>query len=219
MTEQHKEIETIKSRTYSLNLSDADVKRIAKTAGSYGLTVSELLENFIGDLVAGTYSNGSDERMYAGQWAERCWFALDPEKSLIHYFCTEYEYDFSELMDILERIADIQSDIEITEKNIAEPKEEEWKNVVYHKYNDDRTSYECIPCYNSVEDYIASEQQDLLDYKEALEEAQQELKDLQNSFDTYMNGKLYTWEDEVQKASAWYTSNISDKLSSAEDSE
>ncbi len=219
MTEQQKEIETIKSRTYSLNLSDADVKRIAKTAGSYGLTVSELLENFIGDLVAGTYSNGSDERMYAEQWAERCWFALDPEKNLIHYFCTAYEYDFSDLMDILERIDDIQSDIEITEKNIAEPKEEEWKDVVYHKYNDDRTSYECIPCYNSVEEYIASEQQDLIDYKEALEEAQQELKDLQNSFDTYMNGKSYVWKEEIQKASAWYTSNISDKLSPAEASE
>lgn len=81
MTEQRKEIETIKPRTYSLNLSDADVERIAKSAGSYGLTVSELLENFIGDLVAGTYSNGSDERMYAEQWAERCWFALDPEKA------------------------------------------------------------------------------------------------------------------------------------------
>lgn len=219
MIEQQKEIETIKSRTYNLNLSDADVKRIAKTAGSYGLTVSELLENFIGDLVAGTYSNGSDERMYAEQWAERCWFALDPEKNLIHYFCTSYEYDFSDLMDILERIDDIQSDIKITEKNIAEPKEEDWKDVVYRKYNDDRTSYECIPCYNSVEDYIASEQQDLIDYKEALAETQQELNNLQNSFDTYMNGKSYVWKEEIQKASAWYTSNISDKLSPAEASE
>lgn len=183
------------------------------------MTVSELLENFIGDLVAGTYSNGSDERMYAEQWAERCWFALDPEKNLIHYFCTSYEYDFSDLMDILERIDDIQSDIKITEKNIAEPKEEDWKDVVYRKYNDDRTSYECIPCYNSVEDYIASEQQDLIDYKEALAETQQELNNLQNSFDTYMNGKSYVWKEEIQKASAWYTSNISDKLSPAEASE
>lgn len=212
MTEQQKEIETIKPRTYSLNLSDADVERIAKAAGSYGLTVSELLENFIGDLVAGTYSNGSDERMYAEQWAERCWFALDPEKSLIHYFCTAYEYDFSDLMDILERIDDIKSDIEITKKNIAEPKEEEWKDIVYHKYNDDRTSYECVPCYNSVEEYIASEKQDLIDYRETLEEAQQELKDFQSSFDNYMNGKAYVWEEEVQKATAWYKDNISSLL-------
>ena len=28
-------------------------------------------ENFVGDLVGGTYSNGSDERDYADQWFER----------------------------------------------------------------------------------------------------------------------------------------------------
>ena len=28
-------------------------------------------------------------------------------------------------------------------QNIAEPSDE-WKDIVYHKYNDDRTSYECV---------------------------------------------------------------------------
>lgn len=37
MTEQQKEIETIKLRTYTFNLSDADVERIAKKAGAYGI--------------------------------------------------------------------------------------------------------------------------------------------------------------------------------------
>lgn len=214
MTEQQKEIETIKPRAYSLNLSDADVKRIAKAAGAYGLTVSELLENFIGDLVAGTYSNGSDERMYAEQWAERCWFSLDPEKNLVQYLCTEaWEYDFSDLMDILERIDDIKSDIEITEKHIAEP-DDKWQDLVYHKYNDDRTSYESIPCYNSVEEYVASEKQDLVNYQEALEESLEELKNYRNSFDTYMDGKEYVWEEEIKQAATWYKENISDKLDS-----
>ena len=62
---QREEIETIKPRTITVNLSDADVKRLAEKSGEGGLTISELLENFIGDLVDGTYSNGSDERMYA----------------------------------------------------------------------------------------------------------------------------------------------------------
>ena len=64
MTEQEKEIQTIKERTITLKLSDADVERISNKAERHGLTVSELLENFIGDLVGGTYSNGSDERDY-----------------------------------------------------------------------------------------------------------------------------------------------------------
>lgn len=65
--QQQEEIETIRSRTIEVKLSDADVKRISEKAAAHGLTVGELIENFIGDLVCGTYSNGSDERMYAGK--------------------------------------------------------------------------------------------------------------------------------------------------------
>ena len=42
---------------------------------------------------------------------------------------------------MLENVETIKSDIEITKQNIAEPSDE-WKDIVYHKYNDDRTSYE-----------------------------------------------------------------------------
>lgn len=211
MTEQKKEIETIKPREYSLKLSDADVLRIAKTAGAYDMTVSELLENFIGDLVNGTYTNGSDERMYAHQWAERCWFSYDPDKSLVKYLCDNWEYEFSDLWDVLERIEDIQEDIRITEKNIAEPGEE-WKEVYYHKYNDDRTSYECVPCYNSVEEYIAMETEDLVSYKEDLEEALEALEDIKNSFQSYTNKQDIEWEKELKKAYEWYQENVVNKL-------
>lgn len=81
--EQKKEIETIKERTIKLNLSDADCERIAEKAGKHGITVSTLLENFIGDLVDGTYSNGSDERYRAEQWFERCWFEIFLKKQLL----------------------------------------------------------------------------------------------------------------------------------------
>lgn len=57
--QQQEEIETIRSRTIEVKLSDADVKRISEKAAAHGLTVGELIENFIGDLVCGTYSNGS----------------------------------------------------------------------------------------------------------------------------------------------------------------
>lgn len=83
---QKKEIETIKERTITLKLSDADCERISKMAGSHGLTVGELFENFIGDLVDGTYSNGSDEREKANEWFDRCWFGMFPTESLIQYF-------------------------------------------------------------------------------------------------------------------------------------
>lgn len=76
---------TIRERTITLKLSDDDCDRILRKAGSSGLTVAQLLENFIGDLVGGTYYNGSDERMYAEQWFDRCWFGMFPEKTLLRH--------------------------------------------------------------------------------------------------------------------------------------
>ena len=73
--EQQKEIETIRERKITVKLSDADCDRLARKCGEHGLTIGELIENFVGDLVGGTYSNGSDERDYADQW-----FDWKPEK-------------------------------------------------------------------------------------------------------------------------------------------
>ena len=84
-TEQEKEIGTIKGRNLVLQLSDADVNRLFEKAASVGLTAEKLLENFIGDLVDGTYSNGSDERMYADEWFCRCGFEMSSEYTLLRH--------------------------------------------------------------------------------------------------------------------------------------
>ena len=83
--EQQKEIETIRERKITVKLSDADCDRLARKCGEHGLTIGELIENFVGDLVGGTYSNGSDERDYADQWFERCWFGMFPEPTLLNH--------------------------------------------------------------------------------------------------------------------------------------
>ena len=82
---QRAEITTIRKRTLELELSDADVRRISEKAGACGLSVENLIENFIGDLICGTYSNGSDERMYANQWFERCGFSFCCEHNFLTY--------------------------------------------------------------------------------------------------------------------------------------
>lgn len=84
-TEQQKEIESIRGRTVVLELSDADCERISNLCGEHNITVATLLESFIGDLVNGTYTNGSDERDYARSYFERCWFGMYPEKSLLNF--------------------------------------------------------------------------------------------------------------------------------------
>ena len=67
-------------------------------------TIGELIENFAGDLVGGTYSNGSDERDYADQWFERCWFGMIPKPTLLnHLLCWGYDpKDYLNAMDNIE---------------------------------------------------------------------------------------------------------------------
>ena len=104
-TQQRKEIETIKERNISLKLSDADVERLCNKAGESGITVSELLQNFVGDLVDGTYSNGSDERMYANQWFDRCWFGMGfGETSFLQWLITN-----ESVSDAIEEWNELQS--------------------------------------------------------------------------------------------------------------
>ena len=68
-----------------LQLAADDCQRLAMKAAGCGLTISELLENFVNDLVCGADTNGSDERMYAEQWFERCWFSYQPEETLLRH--------------------------------------------------------------------------------------------------------------------------------------
>lgn len=109
--EQRKEIETIAQRSITLRLSVADCKRIAEKAGSVGMTVSQLLENFIGDLVDGTYSNGSDERMYADEWFNRCGFAMFPDKTFLRWLIEH---------GLLDEVLGLWDDVQQAEDELAE---------------------------------------------------------------------------------------------------
>lgn len=89
MTEREKEIKTIKERTVTLKLSDADCMRIAIEAGKHGVTISRILENFIGDLVDGTYSNGDYEKELVERWMEGCLFGGPEKESLLKHLLDE----------------------------------------------------------------------------------------------------------------------------------
>lgn len=114
--QQQEEIETIKTRTIEVKLSDADVKRISEKAAAHGLTVGKLIENFIGDLVCGTYSNGSDERMYAEQWFNRCWFGMFPDLTFLRYLIEWGGLD--EVVDAWEDIENSKDTIKTAQETI-----------------------------------------------------------------------------------------------------
>lgn len=87
----------IKARTFKLELSEADVEKLFYKAGAVGLTPEQLLENFIADLICGERTNGSDERMYAEAWFDRCGFAYMKERTLLNYLI-DNSYDIVEFL-------------------------------------------------------------------------------------------------------------------------
>lgn len=116
---QKEEIATIRERTVKLSLSDADIVRVSEKAASVGLTVAELLQNFIGDLTDGTYSNGSDERMLASQWFDRCGFSFEPERTFL-VFLIEWG-NLQPVIDTLDYIAECEGDLQ----DATDPEERE----------------------------------------------------------------------------------------------
>lgn len=125
--EQQKEIETIRERTMKLKLSDADVQRLWERAGNVGLSVTELLENFIGDLVCGTYSNGSDECRLASEWFDRCWFGMFPDKTFLSYLidCGSVE----SVWGLYDDIKTFVEELEYSDTHKDEFSEEEIENL------------------------------------------------------------------------------------------
>ena len=148
--QQKREIETIKERNIIVKLSDADCERIYKLCGEHNITVAELLESFIGDLVGGTYTNGSDERDYARRYFERCGFGMFPETTLLNWLLNmgyDIYDDFLEVIDDIENgyaeledykkdpsvfdeeeIEFLKTDIEDWEQQITEIKTDFFKN-------------------------------------------------------------------------------------------
>lgn len=140
--EQQKEIATIKERTIHLNLSDADCKRISTYAAKANITVSQLLESFIGDLVNGTYTNGSDERDYAQEWFERCGYGMNSEKTFLRYILEEGA-DMEFLLNGLEGIKKSKELIQMLTEELQKEIDRQRENPEY-QYEWAEEDKECI---------------------------------------------------------------------------
>ena len=198
--EQQKEIKTIRPRTIEINLSDADVKRISEKAEGHGLTVEELLKNFIGDLVDGTYSNGSDERMYANEWFDRCYFGAVPDYTFLKYLIEQ---------DDVERVIEALKFIEEGKQEIAEIEEEIAK--IEARLNDkecEEISYdkEWLEWKKGI---LQDEQDDIASFKETIDNYWQEYLSKKkqyknNNYDCNYDYKNGTLEEEINKVLSYW---------------
>ncbi|MBO5486316.1 MAG: hypothetical protein J5988_05225 [Eubacterium sp.] len=195
--QQKKEIASIKKRQIVLKLSDADVDRLFEKAADAGMFPEELLENFIGDLVGGTYSNGSDERDLAGEWFDRCGFSMMKEYDFCSYL-RENEL-WEEAVETLSEIEDCKTSVEVYSKEIQNG---------YHvnTYTGEKTLWN--ECFSSRERWNE-------DLRNSIRRHGKKIAKLQTSFEdeywkTYLNhmkdrGKKVTetMENEIQKMLEW----------------
>lgn len=114
-----------RKRTVSLNLTDEDCKRLFEKAAAHGLTVPELLENFIADLICGAGTNGSDERDRAQAWFDRCWFGMFPEDTFLKWLI-EWGGGVDDFVTHYELLKEAEADLQEEEdKEVREAIQEE----------------------------------------------------------------------------------------------
>lgn len=99
-------------RIIKINLSNSDCELLSGLCGRYGVTIGELLGNFVGDLVDGDYSNGSDERLYIKLWFDRCF--KEDQETLLSYLINQYNtYEFIQLIDSIAKAEQTMEDYKI----------------------------------------------------------------------------------------------------------
>lgn len=106
--------ETVKSRTFSLSLSNQEVIKLFEKAARVGETPEELLAGFIADLIDGRKTHGSDERMYASEWYRRT-YCYEYESS---FLCYIIDWDrYSEVIDCIDDYDDWKEKIKTVEND------------------------------------------------------------------------------------------------------
>lgn len=148
------QINTIRERTISIQLSDADCDRLAEKAGTVGLSVGDLLTNFVNDLVGGCQSNGSDERMLANAWFDRCGFDYLPDNTFLRWLILYDDIkDFTIHYDLM---MECEDDLKSDEPQ--DPREavmddlayhRKFVQTIYHEYKTDRRSGQTVEPFDT----------------------------------------------------------------------
>lgn len=105
-----------RKRTVNLNLSDEDCDLLYELCGKHDITISEIFESFINDLVDGDYSSGSDERHYINSWFNRCFG--ETTETLLSYLV--WQYDVREFLYLIDAIAKAERTLEDYKTNTAQ---------------------------------------------------------------------------------------------------
>lgn len=122
-----------RKRAFTLELTDEDLKDFITKCYQDGTTPAEVLEGFINDLIAGSRTRGSDERMYAGQYYERCgygFFFPDEYRTFTQWLLYEYgDYSLKEIIDSLDDVKTFEEEIAYLKEHQEECEEGELEDL------------------------------------------------------------------------------------------
>ncbi|XCP83597.1 hypothetical protein ABXS75_10930 [Roseburia hominis] len=194
---------TEKERTLKIHLSDKDADDIIRLTGAHDITVEYLVESIIADLIHGAHTNGSDERMYAEQWFNRCWFGMFPEETFLKHLI-EWDY-IDEFGKIWKEIKESEASIKRQETELATGVMEDWKGKSY-TWKDIFDS-DGVQAYASREEWesyqhltIEEEKQFIADRQEMIKEVWEDYKESRSDWD---GSKPGTFEEEMEKVLKW----------------
>ena len=194
--QQEQEIATIKERTFELRLSDEDVKRLWEKAGRVGMTAGELLTSFVGDLVDGTYSHGSDERMYAEQWFDRCGFSYMADKTFVRYLLECGELDsLLQSVDTLAGYAEEKKSLEAELQDESYP----WNDI----FITSKDHPQGVKCYNTKEEWQEEQKGFLEDVEQEILAVQDEINEVWDDFLNWTDKKNCDQEAEIKAVQEW----------------
>ena len=128
-------------RQFFLELTEEDTKAFYDFCYQEGTTPAEVLEAFVNDLICGDASRGSDERMLAQNYFERCnlSLALEGETFLQWILATGYidRADSEPMEEYIDRLEELDLDDCFNEYKYfihkPEPKEEAFRQFAEYK--------------------------------------------------------------------------------------
>lgn len=202
-----------KKRLIEVKISDENCERISRLCGQHGLTIESLFENFIEDLVCGTYSNGSDECDLIERWFNRCWFGMFPEETLLKWVLDE-DIDVKRFLELPDDIKNtyeelkcveehpeeygegeiecLKEDIEYWEQELNEYKTEYQKKRMDDNVNWEKEVEEVREWYEKNEDLLYSRKANEYDKMKAYIEqsAKEYFEHHKNSSDDWQEGEI-----------------------------
>ena len=101
--------EPLRQRNFAVELTDSTAAAFYELCCRNGTDAGEVLAGFINDLVCGSHTRGSDERMYAQQYFERCCYDLCAPETFLRYLLNYDE--MTTLLDCMETRQDAADDL------------------------------------------------------------------------------------------------------------